>query len=245
MSRPTRRARNRADTERDIRRHARELLIEQGHEAVTLRAIARGLGITAPALYRYYDSRAALLEQLRLDICTDLGNYMTADVHTVPETDTVEQVLTACRAFRRWSLDHPREFVLVFASLTGKQESHFTLHPDEWQRDRFGQTFLSVTGKLLASHKITAMPDEDVPEALRADLTAFRDGLLVTIAETGVELTEEQIGIGTAYLVSLFWVRLYGHVALEVFGGFPYVPSAPEAMFEATLAELMRKVGLA
>lgn len=243
MSQPTRRGRNRVDTEREIRRHARELLIEHGSEAVTLRAIARGLGITAPALYRYYDSRAELLEQLRLDICADLGDHMSAQLDTVPETDTVEQLLTACRTFRRWSLDHPQEFVLVFASLTGRTDTHFTLDPEEWQRDRFGQVFLSVAGKLLAAHKIT-MPEDDVPAALRGDLAHFRDGLLVTIAETGVELTEDNLDISTAYLIVLFWARLYGQVALEVFGGFLYVPSAPDALFEATLAELMRNVGL-
>lgn len=53
MSEGTRRERIRAATEMEIRQHARTLLIEQGRDAVTLRAIARELGITAPALYRY------------------------------------------------------------------------------------------------------------------------------------------------------------------------------------------------
>ena len=55
MTEATRRERLRAETEREIRQAARALLVERGRDAVTLRAIARELGITAPALYRYYD----------------------------------------------------------------------------------------------------------------------------------------------------------------------------------------------
>ncbi|MQA08496.1 MAG: TetR family transcriptional regulator [Pseudonocardiaceae bacterium] len=244
MSQPTRRARSRVDTERDIRQHARQLLVEQGHEAVTLRAIARGLGITAPALYRYYSSRAALIEQLRLDICTDLADEMAADLHAVPESDTVEQVRAACRAFRRWSLSHPREFVLFFASLDNDVDPVGPLGPQDWPADGFGQIFLTLAGKVLARHDIITLADEDVPAQLRADLTGFRDSLLVTIADSGVELTVDALGIGTAYRIWQFWVRLYGHVALEVFGRFPYAMSAPEALFEATLSDLMRDIGL-
>ncbi|MGH3948177.1 MAG: helix-turn-helix domain-containing protein, partial [Pseudonocardiaceae bacterium] len=58
----------RHDTGREIRRTARALLVEHGAEAVTLRAIARALGITAPALYRYYRSRSDLIEHVRADI---------------------------------------------------------------------------------------------------------------------------------------------------------------------------------
>src|ERR1044072_1325908 len=71
MTEPTRRDRGREDTDREIRGRARALLVEHGHQAVTLRAIARDLGITAPALYRYYSSREDLMQHLRQDTCAD------------------------------------------------------------------------------------------------------------------------------------------------------------------------------
>ncbi|MTK32974.1 TetR family transcriptional regulator, partial [Nocardia seriolae] len=61
MSETRRRGRIPAVSDADIRRVARSLLVEQGPDAITLRAIARELGITAPALYRYYESRDALV----------------------------------------------------------------------------------------------------------------------------------------------------------------------------------------
>jgi AcrR family transcriptional regulator len=84
MSHPTRRGRARAATEQDIRRTARKLLVEQGPEAVTLRAIARELGITAPALYRYYESRDDLVENLRLDVCADLADDLAEEIAELP-----------------------------------------------------------------------------------------------------------------------------------------------------------------
>jgi AraC-like DNA-binding protein len=53
---PSRRDRLRAATTQEIIQTARRLLVEQGAEAVSLRAIAREMGMTAPALYRYFGS---------------------------------------------------------------------------------------------------------------------------------------------------------------------------------------------
>ncbi|TCP57415.1 TetR family transcriptional regulator [Tamaricihabitans halophyticus] len=244
MPQPARRPRSRVDTERDIRQHARELLVEQGHEAVTLRAIARGLGITAPALYRYYSSRAALLDQLRVDICVDLAEQMVTELAKAPEDDAVEQVRAACRGFRGWSVAHPREFVLSFASLMQEEETPPKLAPAQWPQDGFGKVFLSVAGQVLATHELAPQPVEAIPDELVADLATFRDNLLGTIAERGVVLTEARLSIGATYQILQFWVRLYGHVALEVFGRFPGPLSNPDALFEANLTSLIRDIGL-
>src|SRR2546421_11548146 len=104
MTETTRRDRPRADTEREIRQQARRLLVSQGREAVTLRAIARHLGITAPALYRYYDSREDLLRRVCDDICLDLADELTADLTTIPDEDVLGGVFAVCRGFRRWAL---------------------------------------------------------------------------------------------------------------------------------------------
>src|SRR3954454_15475637 len=123
MSHPTRRGRARAATEQDIRRTARKLLVEQGPEAVTLRAIARELGITAPALYRYYGSRDDLIEHLRLDVVADLGAKLGEEIAALPDDGAV-QLFAICRGFRRWALTHTKEFTLVFASPTGEVGPH-------------------------------------------------------------------------------------------------------------------------
>ncbi len=237
MSEPTRRERARAATDRDIRQQARTLLVNEGPEAVTLRAIARQLGITAPALYRYYSSREDLVHHVRMDICADLAEELTADLAGIPETDTVTQVLTICRGFRRWALAHPREFTMVFAYPTG-------IGTPELKSDPFGQIFLAVAGKVLMTKQIKPPSDDEVPDVMRADLEHFRADMLATVAATGVEVPDDVFSIGTAYMVLQFWIRLYGQVALEVFEHFPFVVSNTDALFEIMLAGLVQEAGL-
>lgn len=248
MTETTRRDRPRADTEREIRQQARRLLVEQGREAVTLRAIARELGITAPALYRYYDSREDLLRRVIDDICVDLGAELTADLTQIDEHDAVGGVLAVCRGFRRWALNHPQEFTLVFASPADSATCEFdpstgiTLRP---AKDQFGRIFLNMAGKLLATHKLLVPDEEQVPDELRTDLVAFRNHLLAQIEKEGISLPEESLNLSVVYTMLQFWVRLYGQVALEVFGRFPFAVSNAEPLFETMLTELFEDIGLA
>ncbi|HEX4225113.1 MAG TPA: TetR/AcrR family transcriptional regulator [Pseudonocardiaceae bacterium] len=237
MTETTRRERSRDDTQQEIRRVARELLIGHGREAVTLRAIAREMGITAPAIYRYHSSLEDLLQQLCLDICTDLADEMATDIAAVPDTDTPGQVFAICRGFRAWALRHPQEFSLVFASPPGSGVTHDL-------NDPFGRIFLTVAGRVLATRTLVMPADHEVPVELREDLAQFRVTLFDTLAEAGQTLAEDVFPLGAAYTMVRFWVRLYGQVALEVFGRFPFAVSAPEPLFESMLAELAKEVGL-
>jgi AcrR family transcriptional regulator len=244
MSEPTRRERARAATDREIRQAAHALLVSQGPEAVTLRAIARQLGITAPALYRYYSSREDLVEHLRMDICGDLAAQLTADLAALPETDTAAQAFAVCRSFRQWALAHPREFTLVFASPVRPEPAETRGKAFELSTDPFGRIFLSIAGKVLTKSNMTVPPDDQVPEQLRADLAAFQATLRSTITESGVDLPDDALSLGAAHVILQFWVRLYGLIALEVFGQFPFAVSNPEPLFELMLAELAEDVGL-
>ncbi|UVS82688.1 TetR/AcrR family transcriptional regulator [Actinokineospora sp. UTMC 2448] len=238
-------ATRRADTDRAIRAQARALLVRDGPQAVTLRAIAREMGITAPALYRYYASHDDLIEHLRADVCEDLAGELARDLAELSEDDRTGQVMAVCRGFRRWALAHPQEFVLVFAS-PSEATSNCPAGPNgaDVPMDSFGRIFLSVAGGVLASGPLVVPQDRDVPPSLAADLTAFRGELLRVIAESGVEVPEERLGLGTAYVMLQAWVRLYGQVALEVFGQFPFPVTDPEPLFESMLADLLREVGL-
>jgi AcrR family transcriptional regulator len=238
MTETTRRERSRDDTQQEIRRVARELLVGQGREAVTLRAIAREMGITAPAIYRYHSSLEDLLQQLCLDICTDLAAELATDLAAIPEQDTPAQVFAVCRGFRSWALRHPQEFSLVFASPQGSGLPSHDLN------DPFGRIFLTVAGRVLATRQLAMPAEHEVPVELREDLARFRVALFATLAETGFDLPEHVFPLGAAYTMLRFWVRLYGQVALEVFGRFPFAVSAPDLLFESMLAELAEEVGL-
>ncbi|MGH3623757.1 MAG: TetR/AcrR family transcriptional regulator [Sciscionella sp.] len=241
MTEATRREGTRTDTERDIRAKARELLVSGGQDAVTLRAIARELGITAPALYRYYDSREDLIGHVCHDVCADLADELTADIATRPDATPAELLFAICRGFRQWARAHPREFALVFASppLQTAGEAMFgsTVEP-------FGRVFLGMAGRVLVTHEVT-MPDESrVPVQMRPELLAFREAFVGNLAEQGIELPGEPLGLGAMYFMLEFWSRLYGHVALEVFRRFPFQVGNTEPLFESMLAGLAADIGL-
>ncbi|HVW42329.1 MAG TPA: TetR/AcrR family transcriptional regulator, partial [Amycolatopsis sp.] len=149
MDKPTRRGRVRVATDQDIRRTARALLVERGPEAVTLRAIARELGITAPALYRYYGSRDDLVQHLRVDVVNDLAAQLAGEITELD--DGAAQLFAICRGFRRWALTHTKEFTLVFASPTGGVGSAAgSVATLTRAGEPFGRIFLVAAGHILA-----------------------------------------------------------------------------------------------
>lgn len=232
-------------TDRDIRSSARALLVTHGPEAVTLRAIARELDVTAPALYRYYTSRDHLIEQIRLDVVADLGERLTDETAAQPD-DAAIQLFALCRGFRYWALTHPREFTLVFASPTGDVGSTTgSVATLRRVAEPFGRIFLATAGRVLATHRLTTPPAEAVPSELHDDFAAYHNELLSVLTESGVEIPSGTLDLGTTYMMIQFWARLYGHVTLEVFGNYPIPMSKPDALFDAMLAELAAEIGLA
>ncbi|WP_253859365.1 TetR/AcrR family transcriptional regulator [Prauserella alba] len=236
-----RRARERAATDRDIRQTARTLLVEHGPEAVTLRAIARELGITAPALYRYYGSRDDLLEHLRADVVSDLGEALAGEI-AGHEAGGPRRLFAICRGFRRWALAHTNEFTLVFAS--GATAATSSTAKLQQLTEPFGRLFLLAAGDVLLADEAALPSDDVVPAELRDDLAGYRDALLAVLAEAGVDVPPQRLTVGTTYLMMQFWARLYGHVTLEVFGNYPIPLAKPDTLFDALLADLAREIGL-
>lgn len=231
MVQVTRRERLRAATEQEIRQYARTLLATQGREAVTLRAIARELGITAPALYRYYGSREELLRALCNDICSDLAEQLHHELRRT-SGELAEKVRTACWEFRRWALHHPEEFALVFATPPG----------DDGQQDQFARVFLGIVAPLMREGAVRLHPDRlpvDLP-----DVSAYQNALADAFDAEGITVPAEAISPESVYYLLRWWARLYGHVALEVFGRFPFDLRHADELFNSLLQELLRESGL-
>ncbi|MDA0184680.1 TetR/AcrR family transcriptional regulator [Solirubrobacter phytolaccae] len=77
-----------------------------GPAAVALNAIARELGVSGPALYRYFKNRDALLSALVLDAYDDLA----AALEPAPD------LWSAARAYRAWALAQPHRYRLLFSA---------------------------------------------------------------------------------------------------------------------------------
>jgi AcrR family transcriptional regulator len=236
MSEGTRRERMRASTDLDIRRQARKLLVANGRDAVSLRAIAREMGMTAPALYRYYDSREALLSQLCEDVCGELSVDLDEVLESVDADDHAGRVFAVTRGFRGWALRHPQEFALVFATPveeTGSQPGG----------DQFAGVFLRTVAPLMLEGAF-AIRSERVPSDMHQAPATDQRALAAAFSTAGLDVPSERIRTGDVYFMLTWWVRIYGHVALEVFGRFPFAVDDAERVFGSLLGELWHDLGL-
>ncbi|MFI0353578.1 TetR/AcrR family transcriptional regulator [Actinomadura sp. 9N407] len=234
----SRRDRLREATVREITGTARRILVEQGPQAVTLRAIAREMGMTAPALYRYFGSHEELLRHLIAEIFGELTDALREGLHALPGGDMSAKFLTAARTFRRWAFAHRREYALVFgAPLPG-----LAVHADhgvqadlaEENARQFGWTFLMLYLELWRKHPFPIADEEDIDPRLREQLRRYRE-----LALGGLDLP---LGVLQAFLQC--WMRLQGAVSLEVFGHLAFALDDAEPMFELMLIEIAADLGL-
>jgi AcrR family transcriptional regulator len=228
----SRRDRVRAETTEEIKQTARKILVEQGPESVTLRAIARDMGMTAPALYRYFGSHEDLIKHVIGDIFTEIGAGIQAAIDAAGP-DMTGKMIAACREFRCWGLSHKAEFGLLFGTPLPTLES---LHTDQDVvaecAAKFSGAFFALFYELWRKHPFPVPADDEIDPGLREQLARNRDAL-------GVDLP---LGAGLVFLRC--WVRLYGMVSLEAFGHLHFALDDAAPMFELTLAELAGLVHL-
>ena len=112
----TPRERARAQTVADIVRLGREHLALHGAAALSLRAVARDLGVVSSAVYRYVENREELLTLLLIDAYNELGDEVDAAVGAVPEADFGGRFTALGCAVRDWALREPARYALLFGS---------------------------------------------------------------------------------------------------------------------------------
>lgn len=110
------RARNRAAIEAEILETGTRHLKEHGAAALSLRAIARDLGMASSAIYRYVASRDELLTRLIVAAYTSLGDAVDRALADSTARSPVKRFAVIGRAFRSWALAHPHQFALVYGS---------------------------------------------------------------------------------------------------------------------------------
>jgi AcrR family transcriptional regulator len=238
----SRRDRVRAATTQEILQTARRLLVEEGPAAISLRAIARDMGMTAPALYRYFGSHEDLLRSVVGDIFGDLADHVRDAIHTAADSYgdelSAEELMTVkliagCREFRKWALEHVPEFGMVFGSQVPGIEIEL-LHADHGVQCgfRFGQVFLELFGELFRKRPFPMPADEQIAPAMRSQLARYR------------ELTGSDLPLGALQTFLRCWVLLYGSVGLEISGHLRFALDDAAPLFELVLADLAQMVGL-
>ncbi|MFD9413040.1 TetR/AcrR family transcriptional regulator [Streptomyces sp. NPDC059989] len=222
------RERARIEVTAAIKDEARRRLAAEGAAKLSLRAVARELGMVSSALYRYFPSRDELLTALIIDAYDSVGAAAEeADARALAAAAPPRaRWIAVCEAVRAWALEHPHEYALIYGSpVPGYSAPQDTIGP----ASRVGNAFIAVLRSAYEGRGLALPP---LPAALRPEavrMTAdFAEGLPPEV---------------TAALVAA-WAQLVGLVSFELFGQFNRVVEDRDAFFTHAAGQLAHGVGL-
>jgi AcrR family transcriptional regulator len=227
----TPRERARAQTMADIVRIGRRHLATEGAAALSLRAVARDLGVVSSAVYRYVKSRDELLTLLVVDGYDELGDAVDAALAVVPADDFRGRQAAIGRAVRAWGIAEPATYALLFGSPVPGYEApaERTMGPGT----RVVRALVALWSEAYAAGRFSPPKVEVSSPGLVAGFTAARE-------ELGLSLPDSVIAAGV-----FGWAALFGCVSFEIFGQYGEdALGDPAALFEHHLELLAHAVGL-
>ncbi|HVL86270.1 MAG TPA: TetR/AcrR family transcriptional regulator [Pseudonocardia sp.] len=151
------RDRRRAQTVREIKDATLAQLAEAGPGALSLRAVARSVGMTVQSIYHYFDSRDALLTALVADAHHGLADAVQAAAEATRGRPPAERRLAASVAYREWAITNRAGFLLLY----GTPVPGFEPLPDGGTREaalRLATPFLDVVFDGWTAAELTAVP---------------------------------------------------------------------------------------
>lgn len=221
------RARNRAAIESEILELGRRHLAEHGAAALSLRAIARDMGMVPSALYRYVRNRDDLLTLLIVSAYTSLADAVEA-AHAAVDPDDLHARWTAVgTGLRAWALAHPHEYALVYGSPVPDYEApaESTNEPGTRVQALLVRLLADATRTGRASGAATAITPQAPHLAARAAGPLLADPFF-----EGARLTPETLMAGLTA-----WTLLLGAVSSEVFHQLGDTITDPDAYFRYLL----------
>ena len=220
----------------EILRIGREQLASEGAAALSLRAVARELGVVSSAVYRYVASRDELLTMLVVEAYTELGDRVDAAVDAAPGAP-FERFAALARAVRGWALAEPARYGLLFGSPVPGY--HAPAERTTGPGTRVVVRLLRILEEGWASgavHVPGGRPDADrggLPPRLAADLERLRTDFG---ASAPADVLARGIGV---------WSGLFGAVNFEVFGQYGAGTfTDPAELFELAIRRLAEQAGL-
>ncbi|EWT01036.1 TetR family transcriptional regulator [Intrasporangium oryzae NRRL B-24470] len=217
------RARQRQAIESEILRVAREHLATEGAAALSLRAIARDLGMVSSGIYRYVESRDELLTRLIVDAYTSLAETVHDAHDQVEPADLTGRWDAIGNGLRSWAIAHPHDFALLY----GSPVPDYTAPAD--RTTQAGTAVLVVLLRLLDDVD-RAGRLASPPAGLEESLATAALGPMLSddfFAGTGIDATALAQGLAA-------WTLLLGAVTSEVFEQLGPLPDA-EGLFACLL----------
>jgi AcrR family transcriptional regulator len=215
----------------EIKTVARRYLATEGAN-LSLRAVARDMGMVSSALYRYFSSRDDLLTALILDAYNALGGAVeAADAAIQDRAQLRERWLAAGRAVRNWALANPAEYALLYGSpVPGYAAPQDTIPA--------AARAYAVLGRILT--------DGFTSGALKHQ-AGNRSAVLTVAVQADLRRASEGVSPGVPDDLMLAgltgWIQLFGTVSFELFGQFNNVVDARAEFFDTQLEMMADLIG--
>jgi len=215
---PTMRDRYRAQVRAEVKQAALRQLAQSGPAGLSVSAIGKELGVSGPALYRYFASRDELLTELVIDAYDDLADALRAATTDAPGQQPQARFEALARGYRSWALAQPHRYRLLFGPPLPGYDAHAQrlVAASEASMD----LLLGVLRQL--GNRTPAPPAEPLA------------GQLAAWAHTHAF----DVDPAAALHAILIWSRLHGLVSLEIAGNFASMGIDPGEVFEAQLPAL-------
>jgi len=215
---PPMRERYRAHVRHEVKQAALRQLAESGAAAVSVSAIGKQLGVSGPALYRYFTSRDELLTELAIDAYHDLADALSAAAGHAADLDGRARLAAFAHAYRAWALAQPHRYRLLFGPPLPGYDAHVQRLVEA------AQDSMTVLLEILPEPGEPAGPPPGPPLASQLSAWARAHSLETDAA--------------TALRAVLAWSRLHGFVSLEIAGNYAAMGIDPDQVFEIQLATL-------
>ena len=223
------RARVRDELTREIKTTARRQLALHGSAGLSLRAVARELGMVSSAMYRYFPSRDDLLTALILDAHAAMAGAAEAAESAIRRRNLLGRWLAAAGATREWALAQPQEYALIFGGpVPAYRLPTGALDPAL----RIPLLLNQIVSDAVAAGRGPTPDARPIPRAVRADLRSLR-----ALAAPG--LTEYQVAH-----TAMAWTELIGSIGFELFGKLPIIIHDHQGYFDYQMQGVGQRLGL-
>jgi AcrR family transcriptional regulator len=200
-------------------------LAQGGIEALSLKSIAAELGLTGPAMYRYFASRSELLTEVILGAYGDVAAALSAAAQATEGGMAAERLLAVALAYRRWALEQPHLFRLLYVAPVPGYDANAARLVDA----------ATVSMEVIWSLFDQAIAERTVRPGLSRPMAELLAGAASGSAPGGHDPEVLHQGVIT-------WTRLYGFIRLEIEGAFQSMGLDADFLYQREVEELVTAV---
>jgi AcrR family transcriptional regulator len=214
-----------------IKAAARQQMAQHGTAGISLRGIARELGITAPAIYNYFPRLDDLITALIVDAFTALADAIEAAEAGAPGETCGPKILAMCLAYRQWAVEQPVDFQLIYGNPIPGYEAPADITVPLARRpfDGLFRLFLEAyqNGELVVPAEY-----EPVPPSIREHFAGW-------LPTAGYHFPDPLL-----CLLMSGWARIHGMVMLELFEHLGPVVGDAAAFYRYEVEAFLQHLGM-